>query len=183
MGEMRMGRLVETRLLEKGGEDSRRARGRRIAQERPPRPVTQLNLESLVRSAFDSPPLSSPQATQKSDVQSDGREITRNKEITIKFKVYEQDKWRISDILTVNPSEPSEVERVAKKYIRKSLTLYDSSLRVIRPSQCFSAATEDRINMILLMAKETSKVDGRLVASVSGMFERETEREKKRTRL
>jgi hypothetical protein len=60
--------------------------------------------------------------------------------------------------LQVNPSDPSEVERVARKDARnRNATFYDKNLRKLTPAQCFEAATEDKTNMVFM------KFDGELV--------------------
>ena len=38
-------------------------------------------------------------------------------QVRIEFKIYERDVWKTDHSLLVDPSEPSEVERVAKEYM------------------------------------------------------------------
>jgi hypothetical protein len=50
----------------------------------------------------------------------------------ITFKTHEQGQWVVANHLRVNPAEPSEVERLAKKYARNQHAIfYDKNLRVI----------------------------------------------------
>jgi hypothetical protein len=40
--------------------------------------------------------------------------------IRINYKIREREIWRTADSLLVDPSDPSEAERVAEKYMRKA---------------------------------------------------------------
>lgn len=51
----------------------------------------------------------------------------------------------------VDPSDPSETERVAKKSMRKDIRLFDTNLRTLAPRDCFEAATTQGTNTILLI--------------------------------
>jgi hypothetical protein len=44
-------------------------------------------------------------------------------------------------IITVDPFDPSEIERVAVKYMRKHGRLFDTKLNILTPADCFEAAT------------------------------------------
>jgi hypothetical protein len=56
--------------------------------------------------------------------------------VEIFFWTFERGDWRQSDCLSVDPSDPSLVERVAKKYTRKNYSLYDLQLQSLSPAQC-----------------------------------------------
>jgi len=73
--------------------------------------------------------------------------------IRITYKVWERSGWRTSHSLNVDPSDPSEVERVAVKYMRKRIRLFDTELNILTPQGCFEAATADGRNIILLIPK------------------------------
>jgi hypothetical protein len=79
--------------------------------------------------------------------------------VTIIFRAQGDDGgWKTVHELQVNPSDPSEVERVARKDARnRNATFYDKNLRKLTPAQCFEAATEDKTNMVFM------KFDGELV--------------------
>lgn len=53
----------------------------------------------------------------------------------------------------VDPSDPSEVGRVAKKYMRKQVMLVDSELSLLAPAEYFQAAITAETNAIYLIQK------------------------------
>ncbi|KAF1974404.1 hypothetical protein BU23DRAFT_567600 [Bimuria novae-zelandiae CBS 107.79] len=71
--------------------------------------------------------------------------------ICITYKVRERGVWRTARSLDVDPSDPSEVERVAMKYMRK---------------QCFEAATANGSNTILLIAEREIEITEQLIPEV-----------------
>lgn len=86
--------------------------------------------------------------------------------IEISFWSFEREEWRQSDRLQVDPSDPSPVERIARKYSRKNYSLYDKNLQSLSPAQCYRAATIDGNNAIFLISEheEQRLVDeGRLI--------------------
>lgn len=79
--------------------------------------------------------------------------------VTITFRARGEDgRWKTVHSLQVNPSDPSDVERIARKDARnRNATFYDKNLRKLTPAQCFQAAIEDETNTIFM------KFDGELV--------------------
>lgn len=79
--------------------------------------------------------------------------------VTITFRAQGDDgRWKTVHALQVNPSDPSDVERIARKDARnRNATFYDKNLRKLTPAQCFEAAIEDETNTIFM------KFDGELV--------------------
>ncbi len=57
--------------------------------------------------------------------------------IRITYKILERNVWRTFHSLDVDPSDPSEVERVAVKYMRKQIRLFDTELNILTPQGCF----------------------------------------------
>jgi hypothetical protein len=57
-------------------------------------------------------------------------------QVEISFWTYERGAWRHSDCFRVDPTDPSPVERAARKYTWKHYLLYDRNLQSLRPSQC-----------------------------------------------
>ncbi|RAK94832.1 uncharacterized protein BO80DRAFT_420270 [Aspergillus ibericus CBS 121593] len=85
--------------------------------------------------------------------------------VEISFWTFEREEWRQSDRLRVNPSDPSPVERVARKYSWKSYSLYDKNLQSLSPAQCYRAATADDSNTIFLISEPEEQrlaAEGRL---------------------
>jgi hypothetical protein len=71
----------------------------------------------------------------------------------ITFKVRERGVWRTAQSLLVNSSDPSEIERIAVKYMRKKeqMRLYNTDLNILTPQICFQAAIANRGNILLLI--------------------------------
>ncbi|KAH6703055.1 hypothetical protein BKA61DRAFT_660971 [Leptodontidium sp. MPI-SDFR-AT-0119] len=86
--------------------------------------------------------------------------------VRIEFKIYERDVWRTDRSLLVDSSDPSEVERVAKNYMRKHIRPFDSSLNPLVPRTCFQAAIADGSNTILLVPENSIQVNNQLVKHV-----------------
>lgn len=104
---------------------------------------------------------------------------TGTESIRIVFKTRnEHGEWeRIIHELVVDPSDPSSVERVARKDARnQKATFYDKDLRIITPAQCFDAAIEDEVNTIFITYGEELSVDEETVASVSRSLDADRER-------
>lgn len=93
--------------------------------------------------------------------------------ICIMYKVWERSGWRTSHSLDVDPSDPSEVERVAVKYMRKRIRLFDTELNILTPQGCFEAATADERNIILLIPETGIDISGELEASISELVSKE----------
>ncbi|KAF2813239.1 uncharacterized protein BDZ99DRAFT_496279 [Mytilinidion resinicola] len=73
---------------------------------------------------------------------------------------------RASHSLDVDPSDPSEVERVAVKYMRKQVRLFDTELNSLTPRDCFEAATAQGSNTILLIPETEINISEQLENSV-----------------
>jgi hypothetical protein len=59
------------------------------------------------------------------------------------------------------------VERVAKKYIRKHIRLFDIALNPLTLRECFEAAIANRANTILLIPETEININEQLEASMS----------------
>ena len=90
--------------------------------------------------------------------------------IRITYKVRERDVWRIAHVLDVEPSDPSEVERVAVKYMRKHIRLFDTELNILTPRDCFEGATASGKNIILLIPEKEIDISEELEASASELI-------------
>lgn len=77
--------------------------------------------------------------------------------VEIHFWAFEREQWRQSDRLLVHPSDPSPLERLARKYTWKGYSLYDLRLRSLRPAQCFRAATIDGRNAIFMISEHEER--------------------------
>ncbi|KAL5333673.1 hypothetical protein BJX70DRAFT_48849 [Aspergillus crustosus] len=72
--------------------------------------------------------------------------------VTILFRDRETNgRWKTAHKVLVDRSDPSEVERVARKEARNHQAIfYDKNLRKLTPAQCFEAAIEDDTNTIFM---------------------------------
>ncbi|KAI9784190.1 MAG: hypothetical protein M1839_002696, partial [Geoglossum umbratile] len=66
--------------------------------------------------------------------------------VRIDFKVRERGIWKDIPPLTANLSDPSEVEYVAIKNLRKGIRTFDTNLRMLAPNECFEAVTGNGTN-------------------------------------
>jgi hypothetical protein len=105
-----------------------------------------------------------PQYEQNPDRQL--QRIPPSSTVRIEFKIHERGVWRTDRSLLVDPSDPSEVERVAKKFMRKGIRPFDSSLNLLVPRKCFQAALADGSNTILLVPEASIEVNNQLVKFV-----------------
>jgi hypothetical protein len=89
--------------------------------------------------------------------------------VTITFRARGDDGgWKTVHELQVNPSDPSEVERVARKDARnQNATFYDKNLRKLTPAQCFEAAIEDETNTIFMKFEGELVMDEETMASIA----------------
>ena len=67
----------------------------------------------------------------------------------------------------MDPSDLSEIERVAVKYMRKHVRLFDTKLNILTPTDCFEAATADGSNTILLIPETEIDITEELENSIS----------------
>ncbi|KAL4864153.1 hypothetical protein BDV12DRAFT_201386 [Aspergillus spectabilis] len=72
--------------------------------------------------------------------------------VTILFRIRDRyGRWKTAYEVLVDRSDPSQVERVARKEARNHpATFYDKNLRKLTPAQCFEGAIEDGTNMIFM---------------------------------
>ena len=87
--------------------------------------------------------------------------------IRITYKIRERGVWRSAHVLDVSLSDTSEVERVAVKYMRKQIRLFDSELNILTPRDCFERATANGRNVVLLIPEKDIDISEELEASAS----------------
>ncbi|KDN65750.1 putative conserved hypothetical protein [Colletotrichum sublineola] len=75
--------------------------------------------------------------------------------ITIEFFARQgTGRWVLSDEIEVYASDPSTVERTAKKYLRKNFLLYDISGNYLNARTCFNQVTANHTNRIMVAHKD-----------------------------
>ena len=65
----------------------------------------------------------------------------------------EKGEWVTKHELQVDPAAPSEVKRLATKYMRKNIGIFNSKDRALNPETCFARVTADGTNTIHLHPK------------------------------
>lgn len=91
--------------------------------------------------------------------------VTDGNKVRVKFVLREGHNWVDKEDLSVDPSDPSPVERVAEDYVSNGRFLFDTTLRSIAPSECFDAVVGDGTNVILLIPEGSVIIDDKLSTS------------------
>jgi hypothetical protein len=86
--------------------------------------------------------------------------------VRLTYQIWERDAWRVSHTLDVCPSDTAEVERVAVKYMRKRIRLFDEELNILHPRDCFEAATANKKNLIRLIPESEIDIGKHLETSI-----------------
>lgn len=179
----------ENRPSESVGEDATAAPNT-VTNEVPAELVNLRALEPVIEETNSTPP---PAKTSSEDLRvhassaadhtpsrtAEGQVSQRH--IEIQLWSLERGEWKRSDRIHIDPSDPSLMERVARKYLWKNYSLYDRNLHSLRPAQCFRAATADGSNALFVVSEhEENKLvaEGRLVKekSLLGMASRVLDR-------
>ncbi|PMD28826.1 hypothetical protein L207DRAFT_642847 [Hyaloscypha variabilis F] len=163
----------------------RRGLGAAASAKTRERPITQFALENL-RDA-ESQELTrlrrrtnvKPRQTKKSsEISPTVRSLARNlqqlmtapqylPQIQSEFKIRDRaGAWKLANALLVDPSDPSEVKRIALKYMRKRerIHIFDTNLRMLTPQTCFQDVKADGTNTILLIPELDIDTDNLLSA-------------------
>ncbi|ELR06849.1 hypothetical protein VC83_03930 [Pseudogymnoascus destructans] len=131
--------------------------------ERDQRRNTQIDLEGIIAGGLASTledTVDPPDRPGEQDPNSQLQVVAPSpSEVRIEFKILEGEVWKTDRSLLVNPFEPSEVERVAKKYMRKGIRPFE----LLLPRTCFQAVTTDGTNTILLIQEDDTHVNNQLV--------------------
>ncbi|CAG8978002.1 hypothetical protein HYALB_00000671 [Hymenoscyphus albidus] len=85
--------------------------------------------------------------------------------IRLTYWIWERGDWRASQIMDVDSSDPSEVKRLAVKYMRKRIRLFDTDFNILTPADCFDAVTAGGKNTILLIPEGEIDISEELEAS------------------
>jgi hypothetical protein len=82
--------------------------------------------------------------------------IIDNPKVSIEFQKRNGDGWKVVQTVQVDPSDPSQIERIARKSPRKSPAMYvfDTDMHMLTPQTCFEHVTANGTNTIRLLSKE-----------------------------
>jgi hypothetical protein len=94
------------------------------------------------------------------------REEERPEPIRIAFNIRERRVWRTANSILVDPEDPSIIERIATKYMRKQIRLFDEELYPLTPEGCFQAAIAGGRNAIYLIPEAEIDVGHENVSSI-----------------
>lgn len=98
--------------------------------------------------------------------------VTDGIRVRVKFVLREGHNWVDREDLSIDPSDPSPVERVAEDHASNGRFLFDSILRSMAPSECFEAVVGDGTNVVLLIPEGSVIIDelstsaGRMVSTL-----------------
>ncbi|KAI9777125.1 MAG: hypothetical protein M1839_009081 [Geoglossum umbratile] len=87
--------------------------------------------------------------------------------VRIDFKVRERGIWKDIPPLIVNLSDPSEVEHIAIKNLRKEIRTFDTNLCMLALNECFEAVTSNGTNTILLILQDKLVIDDEMLNSAA----------------
>lgn len=94
------------------------------------------------------------------------REEERPDPIRMTFNIRERRVWRTADSIMVDLEDPSVIERIATKYMRKQIRLFDAELYPLTPEGCFQAAIAGGRNAIYLIPEAEIDVGQENVSSI-----------------
>jgi hypothetical protein len=98
------------------------------------------------------------------------REQRSDNKVRIKFKIKERFNWKETSSIIVDPSNPPEVIRKAKEYMREGLRILDTKLRMLSPDKCFRVVTEIQTNTIVLIPQKELVIDDELIGSAADLY-------------
>lgn len=102
------------------------------------------------------------------------RAAVNSQPVMIVFRARENNgHWKTAhEVVVVDWSDPSEVERVARKEARnRQATFYDKNLRKLTPAQCFEAAIADETNTIFMQSGGELMIDEDTMRSIARELE------------
>ncbi|KAJ5461024.1 uncharacterized protein N7458_002576 [Penicillium daleae] len=125
----------------------------------PPREDPQIIEPELQNSsptpAREDPISDEPHAPAKPSKPSDGSD--KRAFVDFKFWCFENEEWRLADRHQVDPADPSLIERIARKYMRKKFRLYDQSLNSLSPKMCFRAGVADGTESVIMLSRASEE--------------------------
>ena len=74
--------------------------------------------------------------------------------VLITFYIYKQNQWDVADVLQVDRSTTSDLQRAVRRYKQRDMVLYDTKMRTISVASSFRAATADGANALLLIPRK-----------------------------
>ena len=170
-------RQEEERQEEERQEKERQEKEKEI-QEVPPKAISlaigqlgETKTQNIRTGHAHSGPTSQPDSSAGIDlpaVTSLSEQRSDNK-VRIKFEIRERFCWREASSIVVDPSNPSEVIRKAKEYMREGLRILDTKLRMLSPDECFRVVTENKTNTILLIPQKELVIDDELIGSAADL--------------
>lgn len=91
--------------------------------------------------------------------------VTDSVRVRVKFVLREGDGWVDQEDLSIDPPDPSQIERVAQEHSRNRHFLFNTTLRSRAPSECFEAVVRDGTNFVVLIPEGSVNIDRDLTIS------------------
>ncbi|CZT07754.1 uncharacterized protein RCO7_10310 [Rhynchosporium graminicola] len=85
--------------------------------------------------------------------------------VEIRFKEWKGHCWKALPSIYAHPEDSSEVERIAKKYIRKRFRIFNTELQMLAPRDCFQDVANDRTHTVLLVSQDSLCTDNEMEES------------------
>ncbi|KAL5325404.1 hypothetical protein ACEPPN_006529 [Leptodophora sp. 'Broadleaf-Isolate-01'] len=79
--------------------------------------------------------------------------------VEIHFKVWKRHNWKELRSIYAHPTDSSEVEQIAKRYMRKKFRTFNTELQMLALQDCFQAVIDDRTHTILLVPQDNLRTD------------------------
>lgn len=91
--------------------------------------------------------------------------VTDGIKVRVKFVLREGCDWVDQEDLSIDPSDPSQVERVAEEHMRNRCFIFNTILRSMAPSECLEAVVSGGKNVVLLIPEGSVNIDDELSIS------------------
>ena len=85
--------------------------------------------------------------------------IADSVKVGVKFILRDGHDWVEMEELSIDPSDPSLVERVAEIHTSNRRFLFNTTLRSLAPSECFEAIVSDGTNIVLMIPEGSVNID------------------------
>ena len=79
---------------------------------------------------------------------------TKVPKVLIQLKVKEDGAWKFWKSLSIDPSNPRELEYMARQKLKEKIRILNTRQRILAPEDCFEAVTSDGTRTILLLPEE-----------------------------
>jgi hypothetical protein len=86
------------------------------------------------------------------------------------MKIKRQGAWRDMHPIMVDPSNPSDLERMVQRYILQGLRPFNTRLGMLNARDCFASITGDGTNIILFIPDGELVIDGETLETAAFFY-------------